>query len=1324
MILSHYRMPTGLDVGKAAMTLLAHLLGKEVPRTYEDIRRLRDVAVDALRGMGQIVLSEPLNMPQVCADLMQVSRHTRGMWQYMPSPACQVLSRGAWRTVNHAVAVELRAHRLRCTGEPEVDGSMVLAHIVRGTTACPTEGETVEDMAAALQVLHRKQQMARAFNPATVAMQLAGYRVRFSDEQQGGAESAAKQAAANDGRGQRKDHEIHVMQMSDVRDAVAVTVGQPVKNRLRYLAALRARFVSETPEAKAAYEAERFHICRHGYLGGVVPADAVFTTAVARGMAEELGMVSSQMVGDIIKQVVADYGTVEEGAMCALLDCHNEALNREHRGMTQENVKQEHKRDSREAQTVVDRMLDAHLFEGMTTEQWRSEVSRAQLGDITAVAARMAFRQLADMGMTLERRLLVECVSQHWRNAESVSDAASMTSGQSDGVEATRVEHVYMVCLGGKEYTPAEYLRWKLKNATESVVGSEEDMDKQLAAVMARKLLVITGEVQYAKDLQYLRVQVEQKCRCDVPPYATAAHMVAMLEGATLRLALVPAGMRSAVDAAAVEQRHEVMDSGQARGDLAREMGSKDAPMRRAVHAGISAAAVYEPQHVGETRSQGERRVDARTDEMVRETERAERADAVSQATRAVAESQAASCLLTVLESQEVQRQKDREALKDYTAKVVKLKYDGATYAPDTDDLVACLVDNARNMSRHCPLVLEAAMNVRAQIEDSDMLAEGVYLLQRQVTSDEVVELVADMPDRLPVVWAAQLKEAVGDVVWRRFVRGDRLLEENGFLAMIKLVNESLQAATDMLDNRVDKFKAWPQVGTKFEVLDSIQAMRSEYKKLTKVTPRVTPRVAVDAMLLFLEPWPLLRERVVPMADGVDTYRAAELMYARVLTQAKHVLPESGTSDVAPKKQVTVRQEEKSTKTTRTPKTPREHKTAAQKEATDTPKPVSPTVMEQVKQNLLRAGQVHLTQKAAAAGVGDVQQQKEMENLRRDAVEMKRVAAATHAQMRATQQACDAMQEKFQKLEGHIQGMQQQDGWREVFEQHMSGCVGVATCGGVSDEQVQWTQASDGEDVPTVQCESVVTAQVRALHGVCQAIRRGMWRALVREWRRCVRWEAQHAGEQLSFQKLCDVLHGMDADVLRVGRKVMSKAAGQYAKRRRRKARVLARRVLEVSRDNYRYSPAVFKARLKQQTQQRQAKNAGRRAKAPNYLEHLRYKQVVASKDRVGPVCGATADCAASASFIGKDDIQYAENVERLEQPEEYDTVHGTVTITHKGDIMYGGVAVKGGRLVPSSPTSLVSVQHLVDLGYTMVISHRGCVLINSDNDQHIETSF
>ena len=83
---------------------------------------------------------------------------------------------------------------------------------------------------------------------------------------------------------------------------------------------------------------------------------------------------------------------------------------------------------------------------------------------------------------------------------------------------------------------------------------------------------------------------------------------------------------------------------------------------------------------------------------------------------------------------------------------------------------------------------------------------------------------------------------------------GNREIEEDGFKAMLLLVNEALRSATDALEGRVENFKKWKQVGTKFEVMDGVKAMGEEYKKLAKATPRVTPLVAAEALLLFLEP--------------------------------------------------------------------------------------------------------------------------------------------------------------------------------------------------------------------------------------------------------------------------------------------------------------------------------------------------------------------------------------------------------------------------------------------------------------------------------------
>jgi len=52
-------------------------------------------------------------------------------------------------------------------------------------------------------------------------------------------------------------------------------------------------------------------------------------------------------------------------------------------------------------------------------------------------------------------------------------------------------------------------------------------MDRQLASVMARGRMVVTGEDQYARDLEYLRHKVCTQMKFDPPVGATAARLVA-----------------------------------------------------------------------------------------------------------------------------------------------------------------------------------------------------------------------------------------------------------------------------------------------------------------------------------------------------------------------------------------------------------------------------------------------------------------------------------------------------------------------------------------------------------------------------------------------------------------------------------------------------------------------------------------------------------------------------------------------------------------------------------------------------------------------------
>lgn len=248
--------------------------------------------------------------------------------------------------------------------------------------------------------------------------------------------------------------------------------------------------------------------------------------------------------------------------------------------------------------------------------------------------------------------------------------------------------------------------------------------------------------------------------------------------------------------------------------------------------------------------------------------------------------------------------------------------------------------------------------------------------------------------------------------------------------------------------------------------------------------------VAAEALLLFLEPWPLLRERAVNVADAVDTHAAAEAMFAKVLGQARHVIKDGAVpkGHVQPVKEKEVKVPIKAKPVV--PKTPKAAKTTkdtplVKPVAHEKPAPIPADIARQAQLELARknlqnvphvAPQVHLMQSEQAASEVRVQQLEEKMAVERAAAVADVKAAATEA----TKDALGSVLQEFVRLRGEVESHRGDKEWLRVFFGVLDGtvgtqvgcadeCCGGECCGGEGEECVPEADVCDvGVDVNVV----------------------------------------------------------------------------------------------------------------------------------------------------------------------------------------------------------------------------------------------------------------
>ena len=114
-------------------------------------------------------------------------------------------------------------------------------------------------------------------------------------------------------------------------------------------------------------------------------------------------------------------------------------------------------------------------------------------------------------------------------------------------------------------------------------------------------------------------------------------------------------------------------------------------------------------------------------------------------------------------------------------------------------------------------------------------------------------------------------------------------------------------------------------------------------------------------------------------------------------------------------------------------------------------------------------------------------------------------------------------------------------------------------------------------------------------------------------------------------------------------------------------------------------------------TLQANTRRKARKARTPDWAQHIRHKKVNALAEHhnkhKGPKQGALVDGASSSDHVGAHDVPYVTGVHDLETPEVYDTVNGTATVTQEGSITYGDITLPHTKLMPSSKESLASLQ-------------------------------